>query len=1006
METNSTDNDGLGFSPPVRSIDLTLTVAICTVAGLILVGNAAFLCRRRRPKEGAVNILLLDNLAGSNIGLVVYLSGLVTGDFLHHNGHLSAASLQILCNVEGVLGILFSELSLWLSLTITVSMFVRQVCPRRMRRGKDYLPVYKVIAIAEWMTALILAGFPPALSIFFSKDHAPTVTAYHEVLCLPQGTKTEHKLEFTLFLNCAIVLTIFVCLSAVPCCIRGQLKKASLAMEERIIKRDAAVFARMGAAVLIIAIPWVPALLMFTMTYFGIRIRQTVLQWTLWCVLPSGPAMFPAVYVIVVESTRCRHLLNSCRDKWRKGEKYSLKLRELTSQMSLPSLASKTCLRESTLMKEAVAAAAVGEAPSEVEWTELLQPCAGPHDQLLALVLWSGEGSALQTGTLKLYHPTQARRWDTEVQMAAKLAAHQSPNIIRYLWNSDDHTTKVLHVPDNWVDQVFTRNKYICIQTYEHGSLRFFLLEHLGLLTDLLVQIVATEIAKGLAHLQSIGIVHNSLSAASVLIGGDMEHSVILRVAISDFNSCKEAPVPDPAEQEATTVGHDTTTVDVFGSSTKGDTYDIDIRSLALILLEMLARLRSRSWTSLPRARRKFSCGRRSSKLRERLRVSGSDQETPAKLGEGIEDTSAEEDDAFGEVQLQCSGLRESLSYDAGDSRTFPTQTFRKDSFNLTTFMPECTEQAESVVSTGQSSSGILTGRGRRPDSDTSSVFNTLESNNGNRHVVDINTTYDSTLSRSDEAESDNKSSYTWPRSAETGNAIYSVESEVTFSKPSIMTEESESDKNGGVFEAMTQDALSEIRSPENRIVVQDFASIITSLDGYNEEEQKGSDDYSEASTIPAGDDNHSLCNSQPSTVSRQGIILSEASTPPICNFDVFLSPDSMSAYLRDDASERLYTRKPPRTFSFTQEERLPSAVGPHHLRYWRELRLMFPWLLEEPASLGNKRQLQKIINVLRSGLELRKLLQIMTQCLVSDPAPAVEQVLENLHQCMPSTDI
>ncbi|KAI8480215.1 hypothetical protein Bbelb_420700 [Branchiostoma belcheri] len=315
METNSTDNDGQGFSPPVRSIDLTLTVAICTVAGLILVGNAAFLCRRRRPKEGAVNTLLLDNLAGSNIGLVVYLSGLVTGDFLHHNGHLSAASLQILCNVEGVLGILFSELSLWLSLTITVSMFVRQVCPRRMRRGKDYLPVYKVIAIAEWMTALILAGFPPALSIFFSKDHAPTVTTYHEVLCLPKGTKTEHKLEFTLFLNCAIILTIFVCLSAVPCCIRGQLKKASLPMEERIIKRDAAVFARMGAAVLIIAIPWVPGLVMFTMTYFGLRIRQTVLQWTLWCVLPSGPAMFPAVYVIVLESTRCRHLLKSCRDK-------------------------------------------------------------------------------------------------------------------------------------------------------------------------------------------------------------------------------------------------------------------------------------------------------------------------------------------------------------------------------------------------------------------------------------------------------------------------------------------------------------------------------------------------------------------------------------------------------------------------------------------------------------------------------------------------------------------
>ncbi|CAH1277726.1 RXFP2 [Branchiostoma lanceolatum] len=1001
METNSTDNDGLGFSPPVRSIDLTLTVAICTVAGMILVGNSAFLCRRRRPKEGAVNILLLDNLAGSNIGLVVYLSGLVTGDFLHHNGHLSAASLQILCNVEGVLGILFSELSLWLSLTITISMFARQVCPRRMRRGKDYLPVYKVIAIAEWMTALILAGFPPALSIFFSKDHAPTVTTYHEVLCLPKGSKTEHKLEFTLFLNCAIVLTIFVCLSAVPCCIRGQLKKASLPMEERIIKRDAAVFARMGAAVLIIAIPWVPALVMFAMTYFGIRIRQTVLQWTLWCVLPSGPAMFPAVYVIVMESTRCRHLLKSCRDKWRKGEKYSLKLRELTSQMSLPSLASKTCLRESTLMKEGVAAAAVGEAPSEVEWTELLQPCAGPHDQLLALVLWSGEGNSIQTGTLKLYHPTQARRWDTEVQMAAKLAVHQSPNIIRYLWNSDDHTTKVLHVPNNWVDQVFTRNKYICIQTYEHGSLRFFLLEHLGLLTDLLVQIVATEITKGLAHLQSIGIVHNSLSAASVLIGGDMEHSVILRVAISDFDSCKEAPVPDPP-------GQDATTADAIGSSTSGtcSTYDIDIRSLALILLEMLARLRSRSWTS-PQRTRQFGSGRRSSRLRERLRVSGSDQETTPRLGEGIEDTSAEEDDAFGEVQLQCSGLRESLSYDAGDSRTFPPKSFRKDSFNLTTFMPECTEQAESVVSTGPSSSGILTGRGRRPDSANSSVFNTLESNNGNRHVVDINTTYNSTLSRSDEAESDNKSSYTWPNSVETGDTIYSVESEgTTLSKPFSMTDECDNDKNGAVFEGITQDSLSGVRSPENRIVVQDFSSIITSLDGFDEEEQKGSDDYSEASTIPAGDDNHSLCNSQPSTVSRQGIVLSEASTPPVCNFDLFLSPDTMSAYLRDDASERLYTRKPPRTFSFTQEERLPSAVGPHHLRYWRELRLMFPWLLEDPASLGNKRQLQKIINVLRSGLELRKLLQIMTQCLVSDPAPAVEQVLESLRQCMPSTDI
>ncbi|XP_078675656.1 uncharacterized protein LOC144913195 isoform X2 [Branchiostoma floridae x Branchiostoma belcheri] len=685
----------------------------------------------------------------------------------------------------------------------------------------------------------------------------------------------------------------------------------------------------------------------------------------------------------------------------RKGEKYSLKLRELTSQMSLPSLASKTCLRESTLMKEGVAAAAVGEAPSEVEWTELLQPCSGPHDQLLALVLWSGEASSIQTGTLKLYHPTQARRWDTEVQMAAKLAAHQSPNIIKYLWNSDDHTTKVLHVPNNWVDQVFTRNKYICIQTYEHGSLRFFLLEHLGLLTDLLVQIVATEIAKGLAHLQSIGIVHNSLSAASILIGGDMEHSVILRVAISDFDSCKEAPVPNPAAQEATTA-------DVIGSPTSGmgSTYDLDIRSLALILLEMLARLRSRSWTSPPRAR-KFSSGRRSSKLRERLRVSGSDQESPPRLGEGIEDMSAEEDDAFGEVQLQCSGLRESLSYDAGDSRTFPTQTFRKDSFNLTTFMPECTEQAESVVSTGQSSSGILTGRGRRPDSANSSVFNTLESNNGNRHVVDINTTYDSTLSRSDGAESDSKSRYTWPNGVETIDAIYSVESEgSTFSKPISMTEEGDSDKNGAVFEGITQDSLSGVRSPGNRIVVQDFTSIITSLDGYDEEEQKGSDDYSEASTIPAGDDNHSLCNSQPSTVSRQGVALSEASTPPTCNFDVFLSPDSMSAYLRDDTSERLYTRKPPRTFSFTQEERLPSAVGPHHLRYWRELRLMFPWLLEEPASLGNKRQLQKIINVLRSGLELRKLLQIMTQCLVSDPAPAVEQVLENLNQCMPSTDI
>ena len=58
----------------------------------------------------------------------------------------------------------------------------------------------------------------------------------------------------------------------------------------------------------------------------------------------------------------------------------------------------------------------------------------------------------------------------------------------------------------------------VCMQYYEHGSLRDLLLHRHSLITDATLRYVSLDIASALVHLRQLHIVHSKLTSKSVFI--------------------------------------------------------------------------------------------------------------------------------------------------------------------------------------------------------------------------------------------------------------------------------------------------------------------------------------------------------------------------------------------------------------------------------------------------------------------------------------------------------
>ncbi|XP_064623007.1 uncharacterized protein LOC135485162 [Lineus longissimus] len=195
-------------------------------------------------------------------------------------------------------------------------------------------------------------------------------------------------------------------------------------------------------------------------------------------------------------------------------------------------------------------------------------------------------------GVMKVFPLHQKQKWASEIKTAAKLSKESHTNVAQYLWASkenrhDEMLSLITGMPFG------KSSRIICRAHCELGSLRRLLIDDIQQLTEGSLHSITLDVANGLSHLKSLGILHNKLSAHCIYITGSFQNMIMTGV-IADFEESKDVfPAKVKIKPRRNAPAEEVSEVFSLSQLANVDQnlFAPDIRSFALVLLEMVMSL-------------------------------------------------------------------------------------------------------------------------------------------------------------------------------------------------------------------------------------------------------------------------------------------------------------------------------------------------------------------------------------------------------------------------------
>ncbi|XP_070579022.1 uncharacterized protein [Ptychodera flava] len=545
----------------------SLSVAMWIIALTTIISNAALLFTRLyQQKETSAFALFLSALSLNHIITGTYLTILTSVDSYNDSNNNVREEEWItgsICKFIGFLGSFSVQMSVWIVLTLSITLYCQHFTPGKLNR-KNPTFMFGIVIFIEVCFVTMLAALP-------LRSNLDSTPATEGIFCLRIFFPSYSMRIYNVFIATLLGICIFIT-SFFICYVNSDVRRRRTAVhvitsDVNNIKGGSSTARKLSCLTLLHVVCWVPSLIVSLSTNTGVVVSVDVCEWLLWFVLPISSVLHPILYVFLTvdNGKELIKMFTECKI----GE--FIKTSPQTAEIS-------------------------NNAPSRVTWIASELMTAGHDKEKTAIIEWSYDGETTSHGMLKLFHPTRIKEWQNEIKIMLRLSRYdQHPNISEYEWYSDCNHTTIENCPLSLWRHFQNYSRYICTGLYKHGSLRRLFINHRSSLTDANIHAIADQIASGLQYLHGMRIVHNNLTSTSVLVGGNLQ-TMILEVVISDFNKAMDLSNLSQEPTKYFFIQRTCCCLTVPASERlatpagiRSYAFSFDIRSFALVLLEMLA---------------------------------------------------------------------------------------------------------------------------------------------------------------------------------------------------------------------------------------------------------------------------------------------------------------------------------------------------------------------------------------------------------------------------------
>nr|XP_006814296.1 PREDICTED: uncharacterized protein LOC102809902 [Saccoglossus kowalevskii] len=157
-----------------------LKVAMWTVALVTVFGNAALLVVRQFLKKDTPSYaVLFTALSAFHFLMGTYIAIVVSLDLYSTHGGILNDEWDNVCIFLGFLVSFAFQMALAVVSTIAISLFMQQLFPRKLKRGKNYAGLFRIIVLVEVACIALLSALPYTSLPYFSD-----VETQSHVFCL------------------------------------------------------------------------------------------------------------------------------------------------------------------------------------------------------------------------------------------------------------------------------------------------------------------------------------------------------------------------------------------------------------------------------------------------------------------------------------------------------------------------------------------------------------------------------------------------------------------------------------------------------------------------------------------------------------------------------------------------------------------------------------------------------------------------------------------------------
>ncbi len=290
-----------------------------------VVGNIFVLIWRRRGKfeENQVQVLLITNLAASDMLMGVYMLIISSADI--HFGRYFPAQAEYwrtskLCQFAGVLAVSSSEASVFFVTLISIDRYTRIAFPYAAHQIRYHSA--RAISIALWVTALII-GIVPTVMLRISSElydvsevciglplvrkqilgavEVPYTDIYNRSLTrqrqVEKGTRPNMYFSIAVFLGVNLLCFFIVLFCYIE--IFWTVKRTGFTTNRRGRDKEIRMAMKMAVIVLTDFVCWMPIIILGILVQSGVAtVSPTVFAWIVTLILPINSSVNPFLYTM------------------------------------------------------------------------------------------------------------------------------------------------------------------------------------------------------------------------------------------------------------------------------------------------------------------------------------------------------------------------------------------------------------------------------------------------------------------------------------------------------------------------------------------------------------------------------------------------------------------------------------------------------------------------------------------------------------------------------------